>query len=301
MSNGSWAPIRWASYGLEATRTDPARAVVFHDAVGYSVDSLDIWLEDAAAMFADPWQFAAVGGRASITAQGPREIPFTVVSLADSAADIDALLALSNAAIAAAVNHSDAGALTDAPGVFSIALGDDDEPFTIRGYIVTRGVGAYDKREGLQRRELALITTETYWHKHAAEITAGTDPEAFDVASPEGADLILTASKYMSVHYVPLFATVRGAGNYRNSHGLNVEDENALTATIDTAARTATYTTAAWPYVNNGYSYRRGGAAGSGSYIFEPIPTAGAYTIESSSPNYPVTAQILERYGAPRW
>lgn len=278
----SWYPIRWCKFEADGPWAE------FHDTVGHSYASVDVWLEEADALFADPWQMGASSGRASVVNQGPREIPFTVVSLADTSADIDKLIEAASVSLAAGK-----------PGKFSIALGESDEPFTIDGYIVTRGVTDYDKREGLQRRELALITAENYWHRRLGDALQGVA-----VTSGLGADLGMSAygTEGSGVSFdVTVSGTTSQAYPFSNRYAVDVPDALAASVILMTSTHSLTWENYSGDIVNSAYEYRQGGAMGSGSYIFEPIPTAGTYSATGTGSPTLGGVAVFERYGAPQW
>lgn len=280
----TWAPIRSASFSVTIGGTE--QTVSWHYGTGPTVPSgfKEIWFDDASALLTPVWGWQRTGNYVGVS-PSMRAATVRLVSDASSAADMQELTQLCDAAIAAAT-----------PGTLTLSLGPSAQNHVnskLRCYMVPGAVSDWYWKEGLMRQEFDVVPIDQYWYWTLGSFHASanggrnyaviTSPLGADIdmawESPAGADPRLTISP-----------NEQGTA-FTNVYGVNATASGAVS--ISTRDRAVTIDGA------NGFDKRIDGAKGSGSYIFEAIP-AGSYVLTNDGSTECV-ATITQRLAAPKW
>ena len=274
----AWEAIRRATF--EVTIDGTTTAVYWHD---IDLGALDLWFYDADALFAPVWEWTRAAYGAVNIAPSYGAATVGILSECDTMDDMNALTDLCNNSIAAKV-----------PGKLTLQVGNStNSPNFLRCYMVPRAISDWQYKEGFLRQEFDIVPVDGFWWRDSGNWVI--QPGAYGqitVDSHMGADIGITfeatAGTNPSVTVSPQSSST---STFTNVYGFTAADVGE--AFISTRDKVATIDGA------NAYDKRMGGAMGSGSYIFEPLPL-GVHRVTNNSTGV-ARARAYKRLAAPRW
>lgn len=274
----AWGAIKRAGFKLtiDGTTTDLYWHIV-------EINALDLWIYDAGDLLKPVWEWQRTSGAGVKIGPSYRAATIGIVSEASTIDDLNALNALCTDSIAAGI-----------PGEFYIALGNTYSNYShIRCYMVPGAISDWQYKEGFMRQEFDIVPVDGFWWR-----TLGNNiiqPGAYGIITAQNAlgidvdlEFSATAGTNPNIAVTPQPSSTT---DFRNVYGFTAADVGE--AFISTRDKVATIDGA------NAYDKRMGGAAGSGSYIFEVLPS-GVHRLTNNSTGV-VNVTTYQRLAAPRW
>lgn len=273
----AWEAIKRA--GFKATINGTTTDLFWHIT---AIHALDLWIYDAGELLNPVWEWQRTSGAGVGIGPSYRAATIGIVSEASTIDDLNALNALCNDSIA-----------TKTPGEFYISMGNQYTDNRIRCYMVPRAISDWQYKEGFMRQEFDVVPVDGFWWQSTGNWII--EPGAYGhitVDSQMGADIDITFEATAGTNPSVTVSPQPGStSTFTNVYGFTAADVGE--AYISTRDKVATIDGA------NAYDKRMGGAMGSGSYIFEPLPL-GVHRVTNNSTGV-ARARAYKRLAAPRW